>query len=122
MLDHPDPVIMGAIEDIEKKDIKRGNAFREKYLQSGIDTQDGKEIAERISIINKWYEKWQEDAVWNKLKSEAPDLVNKLMESMDAIDSQYARFINKKCEWRDVEARIDKYAAAWGHIANAYKA
>ena len=135
-LEHIDPTIQQVISELKLKNpaigdryeqAVRDRAFRGRMRANpsspqGADvTEAAGEIIRRLNIIDGWYEKCNELTVWNKVKTESPDLINKLLDLRDAIDKHFERWKDGSGKWVEVEGTILDYAGVWREIYKACK-
>ena len=80
----------------------------------------GAEVSERVKIINRWYGKYQ-DKAWSKVKTESPDLVRVVWETMDSIDKSFEKWKDGTGGWEEVDSAIMDYANAWREIAAVHR-
>ena len=135
MLEHIDRTVKETLEELKEKNplvgeayenavLERAFAFRDRPNPSGPGSPEikeaGTEISERVKIINRWYEKYQ-DGAWNKVKTESPDLVRVVWETMDSIDKSFEKWKDGTGGWEEVDSAIMDYANAWREIAAVHR-
>lgn len=131
MLEHIDKLVEETIAELKEKNppvggafesavAERAWAFRDRPNPSSPDSVEvkeaGKEISERVKIINGWYEKYQ-GALWNKAKTESPDLIQSVLETMDGINKAFEKWKDGTGRWDEVDNAVLGYARAWKEIA-----
>ena len=135
MLEHIDRIVKETIEELKEKNPAIGEAYENAVLERAFAFRNrpnpsspgsveikeaGAEISERTKIINRWYEKYQGD-VWNKVKTESPDLARKVLETMDSIDKSFEKWKDGLGQWEEVESFVMDYANSWREIAAVYR-
>ena len=133
-MEHIDTVIQQVIADLRQKDQALGDRYEQAVrdgtfkgrMRNSPSSPSGVEVAEasdeiirRLKLIDGWYVKCNEIGVWNRVRTESPDLINELLNLRDGIDAHFERWKNGFGGWGEVEKTILDYVGLWRKIYKA---